>query len=245
MENSLSTPQCSFVLNLHRDLETLPLFLQDFRVFFQRFPLRYELVVVFHSSRRKDISKLEKLRQNAPENETWQLLTSRQNSRARNLQMALDSAQGEFVILPSPVLATPLGDLFKLMQTLLTEPELAACWGERYSKNSGALHQQPTAAVRTEKIFNAIFKEKHPQREKDSLCEVGALRKSAWMEIRDAASVQKARGWFFTGACQHALREKALIQKTVFVHDSGQRPRDFSSWKIRFELLRQSLFQSF
>lgn len=245
MENSLSTPHCSFVINLHRDLENLPRFLQDFRIFFQRFPLRYELVGVIHPSQQKSISILETLQQSAPENEVWHIVTGPPQSRALSLRRALDSAQGEVILTPSIVMSTPLGDLFKMMQTLLAEPTVAACWGERYSKNHGALHQLPTAALRLEKVFNDIFKEKFPQREKDSLCEAGALRKSAWLQIRDSASVQKARGWYLAAACQHALREQALVQKTVFVNDSGQRPQDFSLWKARWELLRQSLFQAF
>lgn len=242
MESSVSTPHCSFVMNLRQDLESLPQFIQDFRAFFQKFPLNYELVGVIDSRDMKSISALETLQKSAPANESWQLVPSTHKSRVQNIKIGIEKARSEIIILPSVVMATPLGDLFKVLQTLMTEPDLAACWGERFSKNSGAMHQPQSAAQRLEALFNKILKEKFPQYDNDTLCEIGGLRKSTWEKIKDSAPIRKKSGWYFVGSCQKALRDQGLKQQTVFVNDSGKRSLDFSMWRARLELLGQSLF---
>lgn len=239
----MSTPHCSFVIYLFRDFATLPIFLQDFRSFFKKFPLRYELICVMDSEPPENF--LNDLQKNAPENESWQFIQSQQKSgRAQGLQRGMSQAHGEFIILPSTVMATPLGDLFKILQHLMTDPTLDACWGERYSKKPEQITHSVSSSLRLENLFNKILKEKNPQASTDPLCEIGGIRNSSWKKIESSVILKNKNGWFLAGSCQKALRENNLHQSFLYIHDSGKRSSDFSTWQARWELLRQSLFQT-
>ncbi|WP_216635931.1 glycosyltransferase [Bdellovibrio bacteriovorus] len=239
----MSTPHCSFVIYLFRDLKALPLFIQDFRAFFQKFPLNYELICVIDSTPEEHV--LKELKSTAPQNESWQILTNAAKiGRAQSLQKGASHARGELIIFPSLMMATPLGDLFKILQHLMSEPSMMACWGERYSKKSEVMTHSLHAALKTENTFNKILKEKNPHSALDPLCEIGGLRKTAWSEIENAPELKKSKGWFLANHCQKVLRQKNLPQHFLHIHDSGLRPTDFSLWSARWELLRQSLFET-
>lgn len=181
----------------------------------------------------------------APQNESWQILkTSTKIGRAQSLQKGASHARGEFIIFPSLMMATPLGDLFKILQHLMSEPGMMACWGERYSKKSSVMAESQNAALKIEDTFNKILKEKNPQRAPDPLCEIGGIRRTAWLEIQDTPDLKKSKGWFLANHCQKALRRKNLTQHFLYIHDSGLRPADFPAWSARWELLRQSLLET-
>lgn len=239
----MSTPHCSFVIYLFRDFKALPLFIQDFRSFFQKFPLNYELICVIDGE--YETRLFEDFKSTASQNETWQIFRNpKKIGRAQSLQVGAHRARGEFIIFPSLMMATPLGDLFKILQHLMTDSKLMACWGERYSKKSAMMAHAENKNLKIENVFNKILKEKNPHLSPDPLCEIGGLRKTAWEQIQEDLGVHKARGWYFAQYCQQALRQKNLDQHYLPIHDSGQRPADFSAWSARWELLRQSLFQT-
>lgn len=239
----MSTPHCSFVIYLFRDFKALPLFIQDFRAFFQKFPLHYELICVIDGNAEENF--FTELKSTAPKNESWQILPNAAKiGRAQSLQKGAHHARGEFIIFPSLMMTTPLGDLFKILQHLMSEPTMMACWGERYSKKSEVMTQSPHAVLKMENTFNKILTEKNPQSAADALCEIGGLRKAAWSAIENAPELKKIKGWFLANHCQKVLRRKNLHQHFLHIHDSGQRPTDFSIWSARWELLRQSLFET-
>lgn len=243
MESSVSTPHCSFVIYLFREPEALPIFVQDFRAFFQKFPLRYELICVMDGNTSEEFWNT--LKDTAPENESWQILgNSHFKGRAQSLYLGAARARGEYILFPSLVMATPLGDLFKILQNLLAEPTMAAFWGERYSKKPELMLHSEKATLKLENLFNKILAEKNLQGPRDPLCEIGGLRKSAWNQIQADPLLQKNRGWYAVHLCQKLLQKRGLNQGFLHVHDSGLRPKDFSLWKARWELLRQSVFET-
>jgi hypothetical protein len=242
MESSLSTPHCSFVIYLHQDVDSLNLLAQDFRAFFQKFPLNYELICVTDPSANITENVFKNLQTSSPQNESWMFHKNAKHlGRAASLKIGADQARADFIIFPSLEMATPLGDLFKILQTLMTEPTLMMCWGERLSKKS-ALATHATPAKDLETLFGRILKDRQPHSPADMLCEVGGLRRQAWIEIKYSDVVQKKKGWYLGLSLQQAAVEKKLSHQTLFVHDSGKRTADFSLWKARFELLRQSIF---
>jgi hypothetical protein len=245
MESSVSTPHCSFVFYLRQDVASLNSFVQDFRAFFQKFPLQYELIGVIDTMTPELQKAFDDLRKTAPANESWQIIANEiKLGRARSLQKGLSAAKAEYLILPSLTLSTPLGDLFKILQHLMSESILQACWGERYSKKTEMMAQAVIPTLKLEHLHNKILREKISHLPADPLSEIGGMRKEAWLRIKESEYLKKKKAWYFTHACQHALVEKNMLQQGVYIHDSGVRPAEFSLWKARFELLRQSLFET-
>lgn len=226
----MSTPLCSFIIYLDKDAHSFPAFLQDLRSFFNKFPLSYELVAVIEKGSQDYFRSL-----------TDDKITLIQNPkvlrRSESLRQGLNKAQGAFLIIADPQLATPLGDLFKLLQHLMSEP-LDICWGERYSKSQGAIFRPQTPRHQLEYLFNKILKEKNNLPE-DSLCETVGLKKEAWKALGE--KIPSQTGWYLSPTLRRAALGLDLKELEIFVHDSGVSSDSYSVWRERWTLLKKSL----
>lgn len=238
----MSTPHCSFVIYLNNDSNELPLFIQDVRTFFQKFPLIYELIAVTEKNAATCVEQIQTAQTQSSAKEKIVLIQNQKFlGRAESLRQGLNKADGAFLLLADPQMATPLGDLFKVLQNLMTDADVNLCWGERPSKKDSPFHHGAAPRHRLERLFNAIFKERHHHMPIDVLCESGGLTKSTWQEIEKSWNGKKLRGWYLHLYIQKALTAK---HKSLFIalYDSGKTSPSFSLWTARWHLLFQSIF---
>lgn len=238
----MSTPHCSFVIYLNDDSTELPLFIQDVRTFFQKFPLIYELIAVTEKNASACIEQIKAAQTQSTEKEKIILVQNQKClGRAESLRQGLNHAHGTFLLMADPQMATPLGDLFKVLQHLMTDSDINLCWGERLTKKDSPFQNAATPRHRLERLFNAILKERNHKLPADILCESGGLTKNTWQEIEKSWADTKLRGWYLHLHVQKVLTTK---HKSLFVaiNDSGKTSPSYSMWKARWNLLLQSIF---
>lgn len=236
----MSTPHCSFVIYLDKDAAIIGPFLQDLRSFFQKFPLHYELVAVTEKKASECAQQLEQAQKESGEREQIVLLqNTRHLGRAESLRQGLNKATGNYLILADPATATPLGDLFKILQNLMSEPTLDICWGQRLSKKDSPFLTSNSRRHRLERLFNGILheREKHVA---DPLCEIGGLKKEAWLRVNNFPAALK--GWYFHLHLQKQIAKAGLKKTEIPIYDSGKTSASYSYWRERWHLLRQSIF---
>lgn len=238
----MSTPHCSFVIYLNNDSAELPLFIQDVRTFFQKFPLVYELIAVTEKNATACREQIKTAQTQSSEKEKIILVQNQSFlGRAESLRQGLNKAQGAFVLIADPQMATPLGDLFKVLQHLMTESDLNLCWGERLTKKDSPFQQAATPRHQLERLFNGILKERNQKLPADILCETGGMTKGTWQEVEKSLPSKKLSGWYLHLYIQKALatKHKSLV---LAIHDSGKTSPSYSLWKVRWNLLLQSIF---
>lgn len=240
MEYSVSTPHCSIVIYLNKDEAIIAPFLQDVRQFFNKFPLQYEIVAVTGMKAEDCRDALKVAKQSSPQNETLVSVTdTTRHSRASGICRGLDEAKAPVILIADPLLATPLGDLFKILQNLIGDENTELCWGNRVSKKDNAFHSPCSARHRMEHFFNAILNEKY-KISTDPLCEIGGIKKNAWQTLR--SKIPTTKGWYLSPTLQKHALDMNLKKMEVPVYDSGRTSDSFSLWRERWSLLKQSLF---
>lgn len=236
----MSTPHCSFVIYLDKDAHALTSFLKDLRSFFQKFPLNYEVVAVVE----KGSSDCAKFLQDAQkESSPKECITVVQNTqtlhRAESLRRGLNKAQATYLVIADPQTATPFGDLFKILQNLMSEPTMDICWGQRVSKKDSVFLSSRSPRHNLERLFNGILHERN-KTSSDPLCEIGGFKKEAWLRLQEQSANHKFKGWYLNPQLLRALKDLKRIE--IPIHDSGQTSKSYSLWRERWNLLRQSIF---
>lgn len=238
----MSTLHCSFIAYFSDDASALSLFLRDFRSFFQKFPLHYELVLVLEPDSRPCQSAIDEVARNAPVNEKLRTIMNPQKwGRAKSLWAGLDAAEGNFLILADSALATPLGDLFKILQHLMTDTNASSYWGDRTLKQSSPFLNPQKQRHRIEHLFTPILKERHKEMSADLLCEVGGFSHSNWLKAKKHLEKNKVHGWYIGADLQRALQKENQKIERIYIHDSGATTLDYKPWRIRWNLLRKCL----
>jgi hypothetical protein len=155
--------------------------LADVSAFFSKFPVTYEVLV-------------------AGKRAANQSAVTISSSRAKNLESLFRSAQGEFIFAMGLDLSIPLSECFKILQELISDPELGAVFGDRTQKKKKLENTEyRTTLPRIENFFSGILHEKTKWPFKDPFCPVFALRKSALDQI---APEIKSSGWHWTPEVQ-------------------------------------------
>ena len=240
----MSTPQCSLLVYLDRDEKLVPAFMQDLRSFFQKFPLNYELIVLVEKKAHGTFAAIQAESSRSPQNEQLILHKNDKNlGRALSLYRGIDKARAPFVMILDSELASPFGDIFKLWQHLVAEEMVDICWGDRYRKKESPFNTSPSPRVRTEHLFNGILRDKYKDSLQDPLCEVFALKKSAWEKIRDQVPLQELRGWYLSPALHASARLKTLNVIEIPVYDSGATSKSYNLWRERLNLFKDSIFK--
>ncbi len=243
MESSESTPHCSLLVYLNKDADVIPSFLQDLRTFFQKFPMKYELIALVERGADKTFAVLNAQAEKSGTTETLLIHQNTQKKgRALSLYQGMELAHAPFVMILDSELASPFGDVFKLWQHLVAEEQVDICWGDRYRKKENPFLKGDTPRTKTEMLFNNILREKYHHSLQDPLCEVIAIKKTAWEKIRSELPLQKLRGWYLTPALHHSARLKTLNIIEIPVYDSGRSSKSYNVWKERLNLIRDSVF---
>ena len=224
----MSTPHCSLIVYLDSDTSLLESFRRDVTQFFLKFPLQYEVLLVAHKST------------NAPElPKDWTLLRiDKSQGRAEGLKQACLQAKAPFVSLANLEMITPLGEIFKMLQNIMTSPEVDFCIGNRYAKKDSPFLLNATPRFRSEHFFNGILKERHSSPTEDFLSEALVLRKDSFEKIAgDMPSLKNF--WYLGPAIIRTAQIKGLQILPIALFDSGYHPKGYSVWKERWNLLRQ------
>ncbi|UOF02737.1 glycosyltransferase [Bdellovibrio reynosensis] len=241
MESSVSTPHCSFIVYFDKDSKP-DLFISDLRSFFQKFPLHYELVAVFEPQAHEKLLEFKAALGVANEKEKIKLVENKSRlGRAASLYTGLSNAEAEYMLTLDASLATPFGDQFKILQNLMTTPEVDICSGERVSKKQSPFHAAATPRHKLEHLFNPIFKEKMQNSLQDPLCESLGIRKKVFQEIKEDLSEKSLKGWYLNLPLLKAAKKLNMKIIEVPVHDSGA-ATNFHLWRERFYLLAKSIF---
>ncbi len=231
----MSTPHCSFVIYLNQDADLLSAFLRDLRGFFQKFPLHYELVAVIEKNSSKEIAVLEEAIRTASVKERITFVKNETHrGRAASLHQGLNKAEAPYLILADVGMATPLGDLFKILQHLMTEDNLDICWGERVSKKKAPFSSADTPRFRTERLFTPILKERNKNAGSDPLCEVVGIKKTAWVRLQENLWRHSVQGWYLHPPLMIAAHALNMSHIEIFVHDNGATSSRYSVWKERW-----------
>ncbi|WP_413583524.1 glycosyltransferase [Bdellovibrio sp. HCB288] len=242
MESSVSTPHCSLLVYLNKDAEIIPSFIQDLRSFFQKFPMRYELIALVEQGADRSFDILREQADSSGDNELLVIhRNDKKKGRALSLYQGMDLAQAPYLMILDSELASPFGDVFKLWQHLVAEEKIDVCWGDRYRKKENPFLQAVSRRAKTELLFNNILRDKYNHSLQDPLCEVIAIKKSAWLKIREELPLQKLRGWYLTPALHHSVRLQTLSIIEIPVYDSGKTSRSYHVWGERWHLLKDAV----
>ncbi len=148
----------------------------------------------------------------------WELIISNQNkvSRAENLWLALQQAQGEYIVVIPADLSTPLGDAWSLIRELALNPNLDLILGNRMSEKKKYLHKKNSWHLTLENIILEKFKRDSGIAHKfaDALSPYWALRKSAFNKMQKLQN-KKVQGWYYTPEIIK-LAEKSQISIAEF-----------------------------
>lgn len=239
MESSESTPQFSLIVYLDQDSKVLPAFIQDVQTFFTKFPVPYEVLAVVEKGARecKEILQSTKFEGSG----TWSIVAnSSKKGRAQSLIEGFNRARSPYAAVLSASLSTPLADIFKMLQTIIAEEKVEICFGNRYKRPNNFFTLKTKQAER-ENVYNSILREKHPDFTRDPLCEVLAMKKSAWEKLKTDLQIQKITGWYLAPHLQKMAMHKSIQKEDTPVFDNGTSSLSYKPWKERLNLFLLSL----
>lgn len=232
MESAVSTPLLSLVIYLDQESKHLEDCLRDLQTFFTKFPLPYEVILMAE----KGVTLSEK---QAP----IRIIHNKTRlGRAASLWQGLQAAQGHFLAVSSVEMTTPLGDLFRLLQYLMSEEKIDLYWGDRYAHKNSSFLKKENPRQKTEHLFNGILKEKFGALPADPLSDVVMIKQSALKKLTSTANIGKIKGWYLAPVLLRALKQQPLQMEQLPILDSGLTAPGFSLWKARWGLFKECLF---
>nr|BFD62254.1 hypothetical protein BdHM001_09350 [Bdellovibrio sp. HM001] len=231
MESAVSTPLLSLVIYLNQENKHLTDCLRDLQTFFAKFPLPYEVILMTEKG----------VVVSDPPKAVKVIRNEKHLGRAASLWQGLQAAQGHFLTISSVEMSTPLGDLFRLLQHLMSEEKIDLYWGNRYAqKNSSFLKTENTRQT-NEHLFNGILKEKFGPVPADPLSDVLMIKQDALKKLTVHMKKQKIQGWYLAPSVLRALRQQPLQVEQLSVLDSGQTAPGYSLWGTRWSLFKECL----
>lgn len=230
---------------LNKDAALVPAFFRDLRSFFAKFPVHYEVITIVEKNARKNLLVLQHEQSLSPENERIVVLENKQRlGRAQSLIQGFEAALAPALLIVNPEMSSPLGDVFKLWQHLVSEDHIDLCWGDRYRKKDSPFMTSASPRIRTEHFFNELLRSKEPGAIQDPLCEVIALKKQSWEKIRQDLTRSKLKGWYLGTALQRSPALKGLQIIELPVYDSGVSSKSYALWLERWRLMRKTSFKA-
>ncbi|UXR65129.1 hypothetical protein EZJ49_02560 [Bdellovibrio bacteriovorus] len=231
MESAVSTPLLSLVIYLDQENKHLTDCLRDLQTFFTKFPVPYEVVLIAE----KDVVV------SAPAAPVRVVQNKKYLGRAASLWQGLQTAQGHFLAVSSVEMNTPLGDLFRLLQHLISEEKVDLYWGDRYAQKNSSFLKKENPRQKNEHLFNGILKEKFGPVPADPLSDVIMIRQEAFKKLTSQGQKQKIRGWYLGPSLLRTLKQQPLQMEQLPVLDSGVTAPGFSLWNARWSLFKECL----
>lgn len=230
------------VVYFHKDSAQLSEFLRDLQGFFGKFPIPLEIICVLEKNSSIARETLEKqILVHKADHFSFVIIENKKSlGRAQSVVQGFNQAKAPFLAPLHAELATPLGDILKLLQNLIGEEHLALTVGDRYKKKEHSFLNRSTPRARTENLFRPIFLEKNKNDLQDPLCESFVIKKEAWNKISNDL-LKEANGWYLAPYLHRALRKHQLKWQEVFLHDNGRTSDSYVPWKQKLRLFSLSL----
>ncbi|RYZ87717.1 MAG: hypothetical protein EOP06_12235 [Proteobacteria bacterium] len=189
-------------------------FTENVAAFFQKFPVRYELLF--------------------PEQHVF-------STRAARLERTVARARAPLIIVMEADLRVPLSECFKLLESFFSDPEMQFVAGDRLHKQKKLRDDQAAEMeTPTEKFFTGIIREKRRWLFKDPFCGMIAFRKSTFEQMRPH---MHSFGWHWTPELQRVAQKLSLKYLEVPIYSAARPSHWKSSLSEKLGLLLFILFR--
>lgn len=216
------------------DPSALGSFLQDLSIFFQRFPVPYEVLLATTDQSPNEWQGLEQ--------KFAVLKIQRRPHRepaAKMMIHLLEKARGHVLITYPLDQGLPLAELFKILQNLLSESELEVIFTQRRTQKSFEKDVRLQALPAWERLLSDILKEKNRWPFQDAFAPVIGLKSEAFAKIRGGLGGKTD----LTLEIQTASLEAGLRwRELAVIPSSREAPRRYGIW-ARLRLLSFVLFR--
>lgn len=236
MDKTSSLPQFSLCIPLCPEQDLISEFHLNLSQFFQRFPLKYEVLFAVNPGQGQSLSMLRFL---AEQNPHYRIIENKKTqSRARNLHSLFAQAQGEILIPADLDLAVPLSEILKILEVFFSDGEMEAVFGNRFKAKKN-LESQPAGPQKLESFFAGILKEKTSWKFSDPFCPALGLRRSGFEKIEKDL---KSSGWHWSQEVQRVVQLKNLKAQEIPIYEGARRrlppPKSEAFYLLGFVLFR-------
>ena len=202
-------PQLSLCIPVTSDTGLIQAFSENLSQFFQKFPLLYEVLFVVNPHQDQSLSLLQSL---AERNPHYQIVENKTKlSRAQNLHKLFAAARGDVIIAIDLDLATPLSEVFKMLEVFYSDRETEVVFGNRL-KIKKTLQNQAAPRDPLENFFSGVLKEKTPWKFEDPFCSILGIRQKSFEKINARL---KSTGWHWTQEVQRVAQEQQLKSQEI------------------------------
>jgi hypothetical protein len=211
-------------------------FVENVSQFFQKFPLLYEVLFSVNPNQDQSLSLLQYL---AERNPHYRIVENKSKlSRAQNLCNLFSQARGDVLIAIDLELATPLSEVFKMLETFYSDKETEVVFGNRF-KSKKNLESQTADEDKTARFFHDVLKDKTQWPFADPFCPVVGIRRTSFEKIKDAL---RPRGWHWTHEVQRVAQMKQLKTQEIPLYTGSRKttkpPRSEALHLLHFILFR-------
>jgi hypothetical protein len=208
--------------------------------FFQKFPVKYEILFAVNPEQDEGLSLLQSLAESNPH---YQIVANKKHlSRAENFEMLFKKAKGDILVATDLDLAAPLSEIFKMLEVFYSNPEVEIVFGDR-SKSKKKLEQARAVEAPLETFFKGIIKEKTPWPYQDPFCPLLGMRKSCFEKL---APELKSSGWYWTHEVQRVVKALGLKSEEIPLYVGSRKvpsPEGLGACKEALHLLQFVLFR--
>lgn len=229
-------PQLSLCVPLCADSGLIQEFAENITQFFQKFPIVYEVLFTVNPGQDQSLHLLKNL---AEKSSPFVIVeNAKRLSRAQNLEKLFAAARGDVMISTDLDLATPLSEVFKMLEVFYSDRETEAVFGNRFKAKKN-LEAQNAEIDGTENFFMGILKEKTGWKFADPFCPVVGIRRSSFEKIQNDL---KSKGWHWTQEVQRVALLRNLKTQEIPLY-MGSQKRTKPPKSEAFNLLQFVLFR--
>lgn len=151
------------------------------------------------------------------------------------LSQMCEQAQSHYIIVSNAELSSPLGDAFKLLQTLTANNDIQVVFGNRFAKKDSPFLHQITARTELDLLYTPLFEKSLRHLFKDPLCDLVALRKDYWNKLnaQQKAEINELR---WTPFIQRITIETNARTADVPIYDNGSTDANWPKWRRKFKM---------
>jgi hypothetical protein len=238
-------PQLSLCIPVCSEKDLIQDFHENLNLFFQRFPLVYEVLFAINPGQDQSLSKLRHL---AERNPHYRIIENiKYLSRAQNIHRLSTKSQGDILVPIDLDLAVPLSEILKIIEGFFSNPEIEVIFGNRF-KAIKNIENKKVEQNKLENFFMGVIKEKaltstRQWKFADPFCPILGLRRSSFEKIEKDL---RSSGWYWNQEVQRVAQVKELKAQEIPIYvgsglDAPQRIKPPKS--EAFHLLKFILFR--
>jgi hypothetical protein len=152
------------------------------------------------------------------------------------LSQLIESCQSPYVIVCNAELSSPLGDAFKILQEIMTNPDLDIGFGNRFKKKNSPFHANQGSRSKLDHLYTPIFRQHLSNLFEDPLCDLLAFKKSFWDKLQEnhKTEINQLR---WTPYFQRLAVDYKIRSADIPIYDNGQTPSDWPNLKRKFQMM--------